>query len=293
MNSQLPVIYKYLSSREYLKDYYRLRKEYDPGFSHSYICYRLGQRNSKSYFANVLAGIKPVTQEFINRFIELLELNADEAKYFRALVNYSQTYNPREKEYYFEQMLQRNTANSRLLTANEYAFYKEWHHSVIRALLDIHDFSGDYKKLAALVVPPITPAQARKSIVLLEKLNLIKKNERGIFKPTDKTIKTEDYVNDELIKHFQLHFLEVAKTTLLDNSDQPKDFSTNSLSISEEGLKKIQARLQKFREEIRALVHNDVEPADRVYQLDIQLFPNSRLPADKAAQASGGRNAKP
>ena len=281
MNRQLPSIFDYYDFRKYLEDYRQKRKEFDPGFTHTYICYRLGQKNSKSYFANVINGVKIVTPEFINRFIDLLELSAEEANYFRALVNYNQTFNQKEKEYYLEQIVRQNRAESRLITAQEYSLYKEWHHSVIRAILDIFNFKDDFKWLAEMVVPPITVPQARKSIKQLQSMNLIRRNDQGYYKPTDKTVRTEDYVHDEIIKHYQARCMEIAKLTLLGNNNQPKDYSTNILSVSEEGLKKIQQRTQKFREEIRALVQKDELPADRVYHLDIQLFPNTRLPKTK------------
>jgi uncharacterized protein (TIGR02147 family) len=272
-----PDIFKYLDFRKYLEEYRRIRKETDPGFTHMYICHRLGQRNSKSYFSNVTTGVKPVTSEFINRFIDLLELNSDEGKYFRALVNYNQTYNAKEKEYYLDQLIGQNAAQGRLISKNEYAFYKEWYHSVIRAILDIRNFRDNYAELAALITPRVHLRQVRKSIHLLESLNLIKKNERGFYKPTDKTVKTEEYARDEMITQYQLKCLEMAKEAVLNKGDQPQDVSTNILSISEDGLRKIQRRLQKFRDEIRSLVQSDTAEADRVYQLDIQLFPNSKI----------------
>jgi uncharacterized protein (TIGR02147 family) len=292
MTKQLPCIFNYLDFKKYLADYREMRKAYEPGFSHTYICYCLGQKNSKTYFANVISGIKNVTPEFANRFIDLLELNPDEANYFRALVNYAQTYNQKEKEYYLEQIIQRNTSKSRLISAQEYAFYKDWHHSVIRAILDVFDFIDDFKRLANMVIPPITVPQAKRSIKLLLSLNLIRPNEKGFLKPTEESVQTEEYVHDEIIKHHQAQSMEMAKLTLLGNNDQPTDYSTSILSISEEGLKKIQKRLAKFRDEIRALVHNDDKAADRVYHLDIQLFPNSKLPKLNARQDSGAGDVK-
>jgi uncharacterized protein (TIGR02147 family) len=278
-DKRLPDIFTYFDFRKYLADFYRRRKELEPGFSHTYICHRLGQRNSKSYFANVVSGVKTVTAEFINRFVDMLELNAEESKYFRALVSYNQCYNPKEKEYYFDQLIQRNATQKRLISKEEYAFYKEWYHSVIRAILDIYDFNDDYEALAKIVRPPLTVRQVKNSIRLLESLNLIAKNTAGFFKPTDKTVTTEECVRDELIERYQIECLEIAKAAILKKDDQPQEITTNILSISAEGLAKVQNRLNKFREEVRALVQNDTNPADRVYQLDIQLFPNARLPA--------------
>jgi|SRR5271157_78724 len=288
-----PDIYRYLDFRAYLEDFREAKKRSDPGFTHTYICHRLGQRNSKSYFANVVKGDKTVTPEFTNRLIELLGLGADEAGYFRVLVNYNQTYNPKEKEYYLDQLMQHAATQHRLISKNEYTFYKEWYHSVIRAILDIYDFKDDCAALARIVVPPITVTEAKKSVLLLESLKLIARDKSGFFRPTDKTVRTDDHVRDDLIVQYQLKCLDIAKMTILSKPDQPHDVSTNILSISEEGLKKIQKRLLKFRQEVRALVHNDVNKADRVYQLDIQLLPGCKVKAAEGGSttAAAGKSA--
>jgi uncharacterized protein (TIGR02147 family) len=294
--SQGPDIFRYLDFRKYLEDFRKARKATDPGFSHAYICHRLGQRNSKSYFSNVVKGGKTVTPEFTNRFIDLLGLEADEAGYFRVLVNYNQTYNPKEKEYYLDQLMQHAATQNRLISKNEYAFYTEWYHSVIRAILDIYDFKNDYAALAKIVVPPINATEARKSIRLLESLKLIARDKNGFFRPTDRTVRTDDHVRDDLIVQYQIKCLDIAKMTILSKPDQPHDVSTNILSISEEGLKKIQKRLLKFRQEVRALIHNDMNKADRVYQLDIQLLPGCKVkavhgdPSKAATEKMAGAN---
>jgi uncharacterized protein (TIGR02147 family) len=135
-------------------------------------------------------------------------------------------------------------------------------------------------------VPSITVTEAKKSIRLLESLKLIAKGKNGFFRPTDKIVRTDDHVRDDLIVQYQLKCLDIAKMTILSKPDQPHDVSTNILSISEEGLRKIQKRLFRFRQEVRALVHNDVNKADRVYQLDIQLLPGCKVKAAHGVLAS-------
>ena len=277
MDKQLPNIFTYFDFRKYLEDYRRQRKCFDPGFTHSYICFRLGQRNSKSYFANVVNGTKMATAEFTNRFIELLELNDSEAHYFRLLVNYSQTMNPGEKEYYLQQLISRSATQCRFITEQEYDFYKNWYNSTIRAILDIYNFRDDYKALSDLIFPSVSATDVKNSLSLMKQLGLIKKNESGYYKPTDKTIKTGEFVKNELIRQYQMQCLELAKTILLCKTEKCHDISTNTMSISEECMQKIQHKIDQFRKEIRSLVQNDTSPADRVYQLNIQFFPNSEI----------------
>ena len=125
MTKQLPDIFLYIDYRKYLEDYYSTMKALDPGFSHTYICHCLGQKNAKSYFNNVVKGRIDITATFIDRLISLLKLNRDEAKYFRALVNYNQTASSSEKEFFFDQLIRLNKTPHRLIDKNAYSFYKE------------------------------------------------------------------------------------------------------------------------------------------------------------------------
>jgi uncharacterized protein (TIGR02147 family) len=127
MNTQLPNIFIYIDFRKYLGDYYVRRKSFDRGFTHAFICRRLGYQNTKSYFYNVVKGRTDVTATFIDRFIIFLELKHDEAKYFRALVNYNQTQGPHEKDFFFDQLVRIDRTPTSNIDNIAYLFYKEWY----------------------------------------------------------------------------------------------------------------------------------------------------------------------
>ncbi len=276
MDEQLPNIFKYTNFRKYLEDYRNQKRILDPGFTHAYICHKLGQRNSRSFFNNVISGRKNVSSSFIDLFIKLLELKEDEAKYFRLMVNYNQAYSVQEKEFYFEQLIQMNKTPKKLLCKDTYKYFSEWYHSTIRAFLDIYNFQGDYKKLAQKLKPQITTKQARESIFLLKKLGLIDKNSDGFLKPTEKVITTEDCVKDQLITQYQLKTLDLAKEALLDNSNIPKKITTMTVSISDKGFERIMNRFQQFKKEVRSIVHKDEDDATKLYQINAQIFPQTK-----------------
>lgn len=276
MRTQLPVIFEYIDFKKYLEDYYSKRKSQNPTFSHSYICRRLGQANSKSYFNNVVKGRAAITPTFVDRFIGLLELKPDEAKYFRALVNYNQTTSPHEKEFFFDQLVRLNSTPRKVVDKSAYEYYKEWHHTAVRALLDIIDFRDDFKALASRVYPSISIKQARDSINLLKKTGMISRNGRGYWKPTDKVIVSGDFIKDALVKQFQMKCLEHGKTVLASESDQKQRTITLTLSLSDEAIARITQRMEQFKSEIRSIVHKDEKPASRVFHLNMNLFPMSK-----------------
>lgn len=276
MKNELPVIFEYIDFKKYLEDYYSKRKSIDSAFSHAYICHRLGQGNSKSYFNNVVKGRTTITATFVDRFIDLLELKPNEAKYFRALVNYNQTTSPHEKEFFFDQLVRLNSTPHKVIDYNAYEFYKDWYHTAIRALLDIIDFKNDYKTLAEKLYPSITLKQARESIALLLKTGLIAKNSNGFLKPTDKVIVTGDFIKNALVKQFQIKCLEHGKTVLASESDLGQRTITLTLSLSDEACTRITQRMEQFKSEIRSIVHKDEKPASKVVHVNLNLFPMSK-----------------
>ena len=276
MKTELPVIFEYIDFKKYLEDYYSTRKSVDSAFSHSYICHRLGQANSKSYFNNVIKGRAPITPAFVDRFIGFLELKPDEAKYFRALVNYNQTMSPNEKEFFFDQLVRLNSTPHKVVDKSAYEYYKEWYHTAIRALLDIMDFKDDYKALASRLYPSISKKQARDSIDLLKRTGMITRNSRGFWKPTDKVIVSGDFIKDALVKQFQMKCLEHGKSVLASESDHRQRTITLTLSLSDEAIGRITQRMEQFKSEIRSIVHKDEKPASRVFHLNLNLFPMSK-----------------
>jgi uncharacterized protein (TIGR02147 family) len=280
MKTKLPVVYEYNNFRKFLADYQTARQSFDPGFSKSALSRILGLPNTRSFFTDVLRG-KKVSGAFIERFAKVLELTKDESQFFRVLVMFNQAENPEERELYFDQLISLNKTPKRVLDKSVFIYYKYWHNSAIRALLHFYDFKDDYSQLARKLNPSITAKQAKDSIALLKKLDLIRQNALGFFKPTDKSIVTPDFAKDEFLKQYQLSCLDMAKHALVKNTATPQLISTNMISISSQAYARIEKKIGKFRSEIRSLVHKDEHPAEQVYQMNIVLFPasNKRTPS--------------
>jgi uncharacterized protein (TIGR02147 family) len=272
-----PDIFDYNNFRSYLKDLYAYRHKLNKKFSKAYICTELGLPNSRSYFHDVLNG-KFVSQPKIALLIKVFDLDKEESQFFRVLVNYNQAVDDtEERELLFEQLVSLNRTPKKLISPKEYAYFKEWYHSVVRAVLNVVDFRKDdnYRRFAHMIFPPITESQAKTSIQLLLELELIKENDAGFLKPTDKILSTGAYAKDDIIKIYQLKSLEIANEAILKNQKQPQRVITKTVSISEEGFTRILKNLEKFNSELNSIVHKDENPADRVYQIDIVLFPHS------------------
>src|SRR4051794_34504975 len=118
-------IYEYADFRKYLEEYQAKRQAEDKTFSRIGICKLLGLPNTRSYFTDVLKG-KQVSKNFVDRFIQVLDLGKEEAQYFRVLVQFNQAENENERELLFDQLISLNRTPKRFIDSKAYAFYKEW-----------------------------------------------------------------------------------------------------------------------------------------------------------------------
>ncbi len=276
MENVLPDIFEYIDFKRYLIDLYKAKRSSDPGFTHAYICHRLGQPNSRSFFNNVISGRKKLTPSFVELLIRIFNLESVESKFFRALVNYNQASGADEKEFYFDQIVRLNRTPYTLIDKDTYEYYKKWYHGTIRSLLAIMDFKNDYKSLADGLCPAITLKQARESIALLKRLKMVESDVNGFLRPVEKVLSTGQRSHDDILKHYQVQCLELGKQAVLREESQPCTTIVHTVFVSDTGYKRILNRLEQCKAEIRSIIHKEEEPPTRVYQVNLQLFPKTK-----------------
>jgi len=270
-----PSPFAYNDFRRFLSDWHAALQERDPDFSKSEVSRRLGLPRTRSYFTDVLAG-KRVTGTFVDRFVQVLALDREETRYFRVLVKFNQAETPEERELAFDQLVALNRTPRHKLDARQYAYYKSWWNGAIRALLGTERYGEEPERIAKDLTPAITPGEARASLELLLDLGLVAHHADGILRPTEQNLATPEGSREELVRQLQIQQLELAQRSLLVPPDPDRRIFTNTISVSHEGWDMILQRLERFREEVRSIVHRDPEPAGRVAQITMTLLPLSR-----------------
>jgi uncharacterized protein (TIGR02147 family) len=136
------------------------------------------------------------------------------------------------------------------------------------------DFN-DYEKLGAMITPPITALEAKKSVALLERLGLIYKLENGKYHICDKAIVSGPHEKTLAVENYQRETMMLAQESLARFGNAERDISTMTLGISKKAMISIQQLLQDTRRRITEIASEDAD-SDRVYQLNVQLFPFSK-----------------
>jgi len=271
----MPDIFKYMSYRDYLRDFYREKKSGNPSFSYQSLANIAGFK-SKSFIPHVIEGRRNLSEQSVHALYKVLKLSERGTLFFELLVSYDQAKSHRKKEYFFRRLVENgaNTA-SRIMLKNSHEYYSCWYHSTIRELVTIVDFHDDYSLLSQFVRPRISPRQAQQSIKLLEKLGLIKRD-KARYVQTDKNLTTGDTVQSVSVENFHLQNLALAAESIDNCPACSRDLSCVVASLSCDGFNQIKTELQNFRRKLVGIINRDENP-DRVYHIAMQLFPTGYL----------------
>jgi uncharacterized protein (TIGR02147 family) len=263
-------IFDYLDYREFLRSHYQLNKDKNKYFSLRYISQKTGL--DPSFYLKVLNKKKHIAEKDIPILATFFKLNKRETEYFTNLIKFNKAKRPEEEQLYFEKMLKLRTPISRLLEKDRYDFFSSWKNVAIWELIKIIEVKGDFNDLASRFIPSITPGEAKRSVELLERLGMIRKDENNVYKATEKFVSSDGVTCAVAIRNFQKEVGLLAVDAIDKVPKENRDISTLTLSTSQECLELIRNRLSEVRKEIMELV-NKFEKSDEVYQLNFQIFP--------------------
>jgi uncharacterized protein (TIGR02147 family) len=268
-------IFSYIDYREFLKDFYREKKEKTRSFSYRYFAQKAGI-NSPNFLKQVIESKRNLTNQTIDKFIVALQINEKEACFFRHLVLFNQSKAAVEKQDHYAVMLSMmHTVKEQRLTADQHEYYNYWYVSVIRELVCLHDFKDDYKKLAATVSPAIGLREARFAVTLLLRLGMLQKQTDGTFRQTESAILSNSEVARMAVRSFNREMLHKAETALDEIPREERNIYGVTVGLSKTCYDVLVAEMAAFRDRVVAIATGDTG-SSRVYQMNLQLFPLSK-----------------
>ena len=267
-------IFDYTDFRKFLLEYFQEQKQRNKNFSQRYFAQKLGVK-SAGFLSEVFNGKRNLSQRNIIQFSVGLELNKDEDYYFENLVHLNQAKTVVEQKHFFERLMQSKKVNMELINKDQYEFYSTWYHTAIRELLFYYKFSGEYRDLAKQLTPSITEQQAKNSIELMARLELIVQNDKGYWVPKHTTITTGRVANEIQVSGFQMETAKMGVDAIDKLPERLRDISTLTFSLSKNGFEKVKTLLAKTRKDILKVAQED-EGENRVYHTNLHLFPLTR-----------------
>jgi len=275
LQSKQPVIFEYDNYRLYLRDLYAYLKGSTSHFSYRYFSRKAGFR-SPNFLKLVIEGKRNLSQESIERFAQALKLKKEEAEFFRALVHLNQAETIDERKHCAEQLMRfRPFRRIHPIRRDQFDYYSKWYHIAIRELTSIPEFSEDPAWIAAALMPPVSPGQARKALELLLGLGLVERDESGRLRQTDSLITTGDEVISASVADYHREMIKKGGEAIERFPASKRDISSVTVALSEKTFKEMKQSIQRFRKELLTMADKDKDP-EAVYQINFQLFPLSK-----------------
>jgi uncharacterized protein (TIGR02147 family) len=269
----MPNLYEYLDYRLYLRDWLAEKQAQNARYSMRLAASKVGC--DPAFLLRVMQGKKNPSAKLTFQLGQLLGLQGKAMEYFDHLVKLSKAESHAERSHLIEQLTGMRKSKLRSLEGVQYTYFDKWYYTAIRELLDFYKFRGNYQDLARMVMPPIKPSEAQKAIDILLELGLVRKRSDGVFERTDAVLTTGEGWRSVAIANFQMRMMDLAKEAFERCSEEERNFSTLTLSVSQPTYRRIVDNLIAFRREALELAKQDAN-ADRVWHFNFQLFPLSK-----------------
>ncbi len=273
----MPDVFQYLDYRAFLRDYYQEKKAASKTFSYVNFA-RKAKISSSGFLLHVIKGERNLTGPVLVNVAQAMGFDRPQTEYFGDLVAFDQAKSQAEKNFrYGKIMAQRRSAQVTQLEDSQYAFYSDWHHSVIRELAPLLVPGTAPAHLAKLVIPAISAGEAGSSLKLQEGLGLLRKSPEGGYAQSEPFIGGSGAPHRKLaITRYQRAMLEVAGQAWDNFPENAIAMQTATLSLSAEAAQAAMAEMKVFLKRLLALAQADTLPAERVYQVNLNFFPVSK-----------------
>jgi uncharacterized protein (TIGR02147 family) len=272
----MPDLFTYLEYREFLKDSYEERRKSQPYFSYRFIGNKVGM--DSSYLTRLFQKKLHLGDDLVDRMAAAFGLTGDSLDYFRNLVSFNKAKSEAQARLFHDQLMRLRGVGYSVVREDQIEYFSNWLHVALRSLLDYHSFDGDYESLGSSFSPPVSADEAKNAVFLLERLGMVRRTEHG-YEVLDDHLHSGDNWKSEAIKTFQKTTMELASRSLDTVPAARRDISTMTMDLDAETLGDLKIVIKEFQENVAKLVGN-APRSDRVYHLNIQLFPLSRLPED-------------
>ena len=269
----MKTIFEYRDYRVYIRDFYESRKKCSAFTWREFA--KLAGFSSSGFLKLVCDGKTRLSKVGVEKVLSAMNLSGAQAEYFRLMVSFCDSQQPDVRRTSFERMMKIASENRvEFLEAKSFAYFSSWANPALRELAPIMKGATPLEMGHALV-PAISAAEARESLELQESLGLLKKDECGNYVQTSEGVSSTREVISATVVNMQKQYAHLAADSLERYSRDYRHISGMTMGLDREAYERLAAELDAFRKKVAEIVSN-VKSYDRVYRMNLQLFPLSK-----------------
>lgn len=289
---QMPELSQYMDYRKYLADFYAYKREQTKKDLRPYnyqMFSAAANIKSPQYLRLIIEGKRNLSTDMVAKFAKALSLQKEQAEELKKLVHYTQATDPSERNRHLKELME-SRVNQQIksgeIDSKAWEKVPGWVAWILYSMVDQKDVNFDVAQLKHLLGEKATLDEIQGSLKkLLDSGELVKDPETGAIKKARPLMESADNIPVALVKKLQAELLYLGMESLFQDEPTEREFGTVTLSLTEAEFEEIKFKLRQMRKQLtkdNSIARSQGE-GDRIYQLNIQLFPvTKRVEKQKA-----------
>jgi uncharacterized protein (TIGR02147 family) len=280
--TQQPVLAEYTDFRRYLKDVYDYRRETEStGLrAYSYSTFSAAADiKSPNYLKLIIEGRRNLSEDMITRFAKALRLNRAETEEFRALTRYGQATEPIERNQFLKELADlraRRAFEAGQINQASWEKVPGWIGWVLYAMAEQRGVDFRPEEVQRLFRAKASAEDIREAMEkLIASGELARNAETGEVGKGRDLVESPQNLPVELIRKLQAELIYLGIESLFRDSPKEREFGAMTVAMTEEEFNQVRFELRQLRKRLQKdiLVKRKSTKGERVYQLNVQLFP--------------------
>lgn len=277
-----PRLAAYTDFRVYLRDHYeykrRLTKKDLRPYSYATFA-AAADIKSPNYLKLIIDGERNLSADMTRKFARAVGLAKEEVDEFHALVDYGQAAEPLERNRFLKRLADirvRQQIKSGEINLETWEKVPSW---VIWVLYSMADQNGiqfdDLESLTGMIRRKTKADDVRKCLEKLFEGGELVRGETGVVAKGRELMTGSENVPVALVRKLQAELIYLGLESLFQDAPQDREFGAMTAALTESEFEQLKFELRQFRKRWAKdiSVQRKATKGDRVFQLNIQLFP--------------------
>ena len=271
-------ITEYEDYRAYLRDFYEERKR-TSAFSWREFA-KLAGFSSSGYLKLGCDGKTRLSRVGAVKVAPAMGLAGFQAEYFCLMVEFCDAPDDKVRMNAYSRMRTLAKENGvRILGTEAFGYFSTWVNPTVRELAPKMP-GAKPSDIGKACVPEVSAGEVRNALELMVRMDLLKRRPDGSYVQTDKGVSGKSTAIPSAVRTMQKQYAFLAADSLDSFPPEETRISGLTVGIDEQAFNLIAVELDTFRRKIAAIV-SKVEDYDRVYRLNLHLFPLSKNLGEK------------
>lgn len=279
---EMPSLAEHLDFRKYLAEYYSYRREISKKDlrPYTYAVFSAGANiKSPNYLKMIIEGRRNLSPDMISKFAKALGLSKDQGEEFRLLVMFGQATDPAERNLFLKELNEfrvKAKLKSGEISKATWEKIPNWVAWVLYSMIDQEGADFRLLKLRDHLRGKASDNEIEEAL-----RSLINSGEISVDDVTGRPQKTRNLMENAeevppaLVRKLQAELMYLGMESLFRDSPTEREFGTATMSMTQAEFEELRFQLRKIRKEAQKsnAVKRATSKGQRVYQLNLQLFP--------------------